>query len=45
MVPDLGSGHVKMHMKINKTPVAYKDKLGKVVKTSLDHSFPLRAQI
>jgi hypothetical protein len=40
-----GYGYLKMHMKRKKTPATYRDKLGKIVKTSLDHNFELGAWI
>jgi hypothetical protein len=37
----LGFGYVKMFRKRNKTFVTYMDKMGKTIKTSMDHKFNL----
>jgi hypothetical protein len=42
---DLEYEYVKMCRKKKKTLVAYKDKMKKTTKTSLDHNFQLGAQI
>jgi hypothetical protein len=43
MDPDLESAYTKMCKKRKKTPITYKDKLGKTVKTSPGHNFNLGA--
>jgi hypothetical protein len=45
MEPYLGSGYVKMSWERKKTLVAYRDKLGKIAKTSLTRNFHLKDQI
>jgi hypothetical protein len=45
MQPYLEYEHVKMCKNEKKTHVEYRDKLGKTIKTSLDHFFHLKVQI